>query len=79
VPAPKDLPDGTVVKTLTSAGTFALAGIQHLVGGQHGYQQVADLDGEILIRAHPTRPQGEMRGQQLAPRHAPRPPEAGES
>ena len=60
-PAPKDLPDGTVVKTLTTAGTFQLAGVHYLVGGQHSYQQVlvtveddtiavADLDGEILIK-----------------------------
>jgi transposase InsO family protein len=59
-PAPTDLLAGTCVKKLTSAGTFYLAGVHYLVGGQYGFQQVlvitddakitiADLDGEILI------------------------------
>ncbi|MGQ0632007.1 MAG: integrase core domain-containing protein [Sporichthyaceae bacterium] len=59
-PAPSDLPVGTRVRKLTSAGTFSLAGVRYLVGGQHGFEQVlvvvegdtitvADLDGEILI------------------------------
>jgi putative transposase len=45
---------------LTSAGTLWLAGVNYLVGGSYGFQQVlvitaadnitvADLDGEILI------------------------------
>ena len=48
------------MKKLTSAGTFWLAGVHYIVGGQHGFQQVlvitdddkitvSDLEGEILI------------------------------
>ena len=59
-PAPEDLPAGTSVRKLTSAGTFMLAGVHYMVGGQHGLQQVlvivdgdkitvADQEGEILI------------------------------
>jgi transposase InsO family protein len=59
-PVPKDLPAGTTLRTLTGAGSFMLAGVTYLVGGQHAYQQVlviidgtkitiADLDGQILI------------------------------
>jgi putative transposase len=59
-PPPIDLPVGTTVRRLTSAGTFMLGSVRYLVGGQHGLQQVlvivdgdhitvADLDGEILI------------------------------
>jgi putative transposase len=58
--APEDLPAGTTVRKLTSAGTFWLAGVNYLVGAPYGFQQVlvitdadkitvADLDGEILI------------------------------
>jgi putative transposase len=58
--ASKDLPAGTSIRTLTSAGTFMLAGVQYKVDGQRGFEQVlvvtdgdtitvADLDGEILI------------------------------
>jgi putative transposase len=60
MPVPTDLPDGTSVRKLTSSGTFKLAKVTYLVGGQHGFQQVlvivagdeitvADLEGEILI------------------------------
>ena len=59
-PVPKDLPPGTRVRKLTSAGTFMLAKVTYMVGGQHSFQQVlvitdgdniavADLEGEILI------------------------------
>lgn len=59
-PAPKDLPAGTSVRTLTTAGTFMLAGVQYKVDGRRGFDQVlvvtngdkiivADLDGEVLI------------------------------
>lgn len=59
-PAPKDLPAGTRVKTLNTAGTFMLAGVHYKVAGRLAMQQVlvitdgdtitvADLDGEILI------------------------------
>jgi transposase InsO family protein len=59
-PVPTDLPAGTHVKKLTSAGTFNLAGVHYKVGGRYGFQQVlvitdgdkitiADLEGEILI------------------------------
>jgi len=58
-PAP-ELPASTSIRTLTTAGTFMLAGVIYKVGGRHGLQQVlvatdgdqitvADLDGEILI------------------------------
>jgi len=60
VPVPTDLPAGTSIKKLTSAGTLMLAKVTYMVGGQHGFQQVlviidgdkiavADLEGEILI------------------------------
>ena len=60
VPVPTDLPAGTCVKKLSSAGTFTLARAVYMVGGQHGLHQVlvitdgdkitvADLEGEILI------------------------------
>jgi putative transposase len=59
-PPPEDLPTGTTVRKLTSLGTFMLARVTYMVGGQHGFQQVliitdgnqitvADLEGEILI------------------------------
>ncbi|HEY1840450.1 MAG TPA: IS481 family transposase [Mycobacterium sp.] len=59
-PAPKDLPAGTHIKTLTTAGTFMLAGVRYQVDGRRGFEQVlvvidgdkitvADLDGEVLI------------------------------
>jgi putative transposase len=59
-PAPKDLPSGTRVKKLTTAGTFMLAGVHYKVDGRRALEQVlvitdgekitvADLEGEILI------------------------------
>ncbi len=59
-PLPTDLPSGTSVRKLTSAGTFMLAGVLYKVGAPHGFHDVlvitegdkitvADLDGEILI------------------------------
>lgn len=59
-PPPEDLPTGTTVRKLSSLGTFMLARVTYMVGGQHGFQQVlvitdsdkitvADLEGEILI------------------------------
>lgn len=59
-PVPKDLPAGTHVAMLTSAGGLNLAGIIYQVDGRHGFEQVlvvidgdqitvADLDGEVLI------------------------------
>ena len=64
-PAPA-LPASTSVRTLTTAGTFMLAGVIYKVGGQFGLHEVlvatdgdkiivADLDGEILIEH--TRPE----------------------
>ncbi|MCV7045552.1 IS481 family transposase, partial [Mycobacterium frederiksbergense] len=58
--APTDLPAGTKVATLTSAGAFVLAGVRYQVDGGRGFEQVlvvidgekitvADLDGEVLI------------------------------
>jgi len=59
-PVPTDLPASTHVKKLTSSGTFMLAKVHYMVGGQYGFHQVlvitdgdkitvADLEGEILI------------------------------
>jgi putative transposase len=59
-PAPEDLPAGTRVTKLSTAGTFRLAGVQYKVDGRYGLEQVlvitdgdkitvADLEGEILI------------------------------
>ena len=59
-PAPTDLPAGTRVKKLTSAGSFTLAGVRYKVDGHYGFQQVlvitdgdkiavSDLEGEILV------------------------------
>ena len=59
-PPPKDLPAGTRVKKLNTAGTFMLAGVHYKVDGRFSFQEVlvitdgdkitvADLDGEILI------------------------------
>lgn len=59
-PAPPDLPNGTVVKTLTTYGTFMLDKVRYKVDGRRGLEQVliitdddkitvADLHGEILI------------------------------
>ena len=39
-PVPTDLPADTRVKTLTSAGTFMLAGVHYKVDGRYGFQQV---------------------------------------
>lgn len=58
--APADLRGDTRIKTLTSSGTFMLAGVHYKVHGRYGFQQVlvitlgdkitvADLQGEILI------------------------------
>jgi putative transposase len=60
-PTPADLPDDTHPRNLSSAGTFAIAGVHYMVGSQHRYQQVlvvidgtnltvTDLHGEILIQ-----------------------------
>ena len=59
-PAPADLPDGTSVRTLNTAGAFAVAGVTYKVDGRRALEQVlvvinadsviaADLDGEVLI------------------------------
>jgi transposase InsO family protein len=59
-PAPTDLADGTVVKTLTTYGTFMLDKVHYKVDGRRGLEQVliitnddkitvTDLHGEILI------------------------------
>jgi transposase InsO family protein len=59
-PAPADLPAGTYLRALNSAGTFRLATTTYKVGPQHRFEQVlvitdgdkitvADLHGEILI------------------------------
>lgn len=61
-PAPQsqDLPAGTRVMTLNTAGAFILAGVTYKADGRRGLEQVlvvtdgdkitaADLDGEVLI------------------------------
>ena len=59
-PPPQDLPTGTRVMTLNTAGTFMLAGVTYKVDGRLACEQVlvsaegdnitvADLDGEVLI------------------------------
>jgi transposase InsO family protein len=59
-PPPQDLPAGTTIKALNSAGTFRMAGVHYMVGGPHALTQVlvivngkkitvASLDGEILV------------------------------
>lgn len=59
-PEPTDLPAGTHVKTLSSAGGLLLAGVTYQVDGRRGFEQVlvvvdgdtitvADFDGEVLI------------------------------
>lgn len=69
-PAPKDLPAGTYVQTLSTAGTFVIAGVTYKVDGRRGLEQVliatdgakitvADLDGEVLIEH--TQPAPEVR------------------
>lgn len=64
-PVPGDLPEDTITKKLTSAGTLYLDKVQYMLGATHGFKQVliitdgdqitvTDLQGEIL--AEPTRP-----------------------
>ncbi|GAA0597829.1 transposase [Kribbella sandramycini] len=59
-PKPAHLPDGTIVKKLTSAGVLYLNKVQYMIGAQHRFQQVlvitndnkitiTTLEGEILI------------------------------
>lgn len=59
-PPPQDLPAGTHVMRLTTAGTFTLAGVTYKVDGRLACEHVlvitdgdhitvADLDGEVLI------------------------------
>lgn len=61
VQQPPDLPEDTVVKRLSTAGTFRLDSVTYLVGGRYGLHHVlvvieeddltiTDLDGEILIQ-----------------------------
>ena len=58
-PPPRAVPDGTIVRRLTSSGTFMLAKVTYMVGGQHGFKHVLidvvgdsitviDREGEIL-------------------------------
>ncbi|MBD8518626.1 integrase core domain-containing protein [Plantibacter sp. CFBP 8804] len=60
IPEPADLPADITVRTLNSAGTFTLARVIYIVGGQHRHKEVliivdgdkiavSNLDGEILI------------------------------
>lgn len=59
-PTPKDLPAGTRIRKLSTAGTFMLAGVNYKVDGRHGLKEVlvitdgvtitvVDLQGEILV------------------------------
>ena len=80
-PPPQDLPTGTRVTTLNTAGTFMLAGVSYKVDGRLAYEQVlvvtdgdnitvSDVHGEVLIEH--TRPQPGVRyvgnGQPRGPR-----------
>jgi putative transposase len=46
---PTTVPDGTIVRRLTSQGTFRLDKVTYLVGGQHGFHHVLiDIDGDTI-------------------------------
>jgi transposase InsO family protein len=85
-PVPGDLPNGTRVKKLSSAGTFTLDRVVYMVGGQHFFQQVlivtdgdqitvADLEGEVLIEHTRPAPGITYVGNGRPPGMPPRPPE----
>ena len=84
-PAPADLPTGTTVKKLSSAGTFRLDKVIYMVGGQHFFEQVlvitegdqitvADLDGEVLIEHTRPAPGVTYVGNGRPPGMPPKPP-----
>lgn len=51
---PMTVPDGTIVKRLTSQGTFKLDKVTYLVGGQHGFHHVLiDIDGDAITVIDP--------------------------
>lgn len=81
---PTELPAGTHMRRLTSAGTFWLAGVHYMVGGPHGFQQllvitagdkitVADLEGAILIEHAQPAPGVKYVGNGRHPGRNPRP------
>jgi putative transposase len=83
-PLSTDLPDGTVVKKLTSNGVFILNKVQYMVDGRRGFQQVlvitdgdkitvTDLEGEILIEHTRPGPRSDVRRQRPPRRPTPRP------
>jgi hypothetical protein len=83
---PGDLPNGTRVKKLSSAGTFTLDRVVYMVGGQHFFQQVlivtdgdqitvTDLEGEVLIEHTRPAPGITYVGNGRPPGMPPRPPE----
>lgn len=86
MPTPTDLPAGTQMRRLTSAGTFRLDKVTYIVGGQHGFRHVlvitdgdkitaASLDGEILIEHTRPAPGVTYVGNGRARGRRPKPPE----
>ena len=82
---PQTSPPAPLVRTLTTAGTFRLAGVTYKVAGRRALEQVlvitdgdtitvADLDGEILIEHTRPAPGVSLRRQRQTPRHAPQDP-----
>ena len=82
VQPPPDLPKGTILKRLSTAGTFRLDSVTYLVAGRYGLQHVlvvtdgdaltiTDLDGEILVEH--TRPAPGVTYVGNGQRHGPRP------
>jgi putative transposase len=62
---PKAVPDGTIVRRLTSQGTFRLDKVTYLVGGQHGFHHVLiDIDGDTITVIDP---EGEILAEHTRP------------
>lgn len=86
VQQPPDLPEDTVLKRLSTAGTFRLDSVVYLVGGRYGLHHVlvvtdgndltiTDLDGEILIQHTRPAPGVTYVGNGRPPGMPPKPPE----
>jgi putative transposase len=62
---PTTVPDGTIVRRLTSQGTFNLDKVTYLVGGQHGFHHVLiDIDGDTITVINP---EGEILAEHTRP------------
>lgn len=86
VQQPPDLPEDTVLKRLSTAGTFRLDSVTYLVGGRYGLHHVlvvieeddltiTDLDGEILIQHTRPAPGVTYVGNGRPPGMPPKPPQ----